>query len=183
LKAILLDDAVHAPSTDGETSLAELLGDDVDRGVGIEEAVANDLALDLVGADIVVFGAGLVALESCATLFTIEFEQLKISLFAEAELLGGLGGTEPFALAFDEHGEAGDDEVIRKNGELSGGADDAVGRHVELHGLVLRKKAGGGEAGWQMAPSEDSTGRRISLIDYGVFCPFYASLKLANKSI
>ena len=36
-----------------ETSLAELLGDDVDRGVGIEEAVADDLAFDLVGADVV----------------------------------------------------------------------------------------------------------------------------------
>jgi len=62
LKAILLDDAVHAPGADGEASLAELLGDDVDRGIGIEEALADDLALDLVGADIVVFGAGFVAL-------------------------------------------------------------------------------------------------------------------------
>ena len=80
-------------------------------------------------------------------MFTIEFEQLKISLLAEVELLCGLGGTEPFALAFDEHGQAGDDEVIGKNGELSGGADDAVGRHIELHGLVLREKAGCREAG------------------------------------
>jgi hypothetical protein len=45
-------------------------------------------------------------------------------------------------LAFNEHGQAGDDEVIGKNGDLSGGADDAVGRHVELHGVVLREKAG-----------------------------------------
>ena len=118
--------------------MAELLRDGVDRGVRIEEAVTDDLANDFVGADIVAFGAGLVALESCASMFTIEFEQLKISLLAEVELLSGLGGTEPFALAFNEHGQAGDDEVIRKNGELSGGADDAVGRHVELHGLVLR---------------------------------------------
>ena len=74
-------------------------------------------------------------------MFTIEFEQLKISLFAEAEFLGGLGGAEPFALAFDQHGESGDDEVIGKNGKLSGGADDAVGRHVELHGFVLQRLA------------------------------------------
>jgi hypothetical protein len=138
LQAILLDDTVHTPGADGETSLAELLGDDVDRGVGIEEAVADDLALDLVGADIVVFGAGFVALQSCTSMLTIEFEQLKISLFAEAELLGGIGGTESFALAFDEHGEAGDDEVIAENGELSGGADDAECRQVEVHGSVLR---------------------------------------------
>jgi len=68
----------------------------------------------------------------------IKFEQLKISLFAEAERLGGLGGAEPFALAFDEHGEAGDDEVIGENGEVSRGADDAECRQVEVHGLVLR---------------------------------------------
>ena len=41
--------------------------------------MADDLALDLVGADIVVFGAGLVALEARASMFTIELEQLKIS--------------------------------------------------------------------------------------------------------
>ena len=128
MKAVLLDDADDTASTDWETGLAKLLCEDVERGVGIEEAVANDLANDLVGADIVAFGAWFVAKESWAALFTIEFEQLKISLFAEAELLGCLGGTDSLALAFDEHGEARDDEVIRKNGELPGGAEDAEGR-------------------------------------------------------
>jgi hypothetical protein len=147
LQAILLDDAVHASGADSETSLAELLGDDIDRGVGIEETVADNLAFDLVGTDIVVFGAGFVALESCAPMFTKEFEQLKISLLAEAELVGGFGSTESFALAFDEHGEAGDDEVVGENREFSGRADDAVCRQVEVHGSVLRSRAeckGGG---------------------------------------
>jgi hypothetical protein len=79
-------------------------------------------------------------------MFTVELEQLKISLFAEAQLVGGHGGTEPLALAFDEHSEAGDDEIIRKDRELSGGADDAMGRQVELHGSVLRERTGGREA-------------------------------------
>jgi hypothetical protein len=147
LKAILLDDTDDTTSADRESGLAELLRDDVDRGVRIEEAVADDLANDFVGADVVAFGAGPVALESCASRFTIEFEQLKISLLAEVELLSGLGGTEPFALAFNKHGQAGDNEVIRKNAELSGGADDAVGRNIKLHGLVLREKAWGREEG------------------------------------
>ena len=95
--------------------------------------MTNDLAFDLVGADRVGFGAAFLGQESRASLFAIKFKQLKISLFAEAELLGGLGGTEPLALAFDEHGEAGDDEIIRKNRELSGRAEDAAGRYVELH--------------------------------------------------
>ena len=147
MKAVLLDDADDTTSADWEAGLAELPRDDFDRGVRIEEAVTDDLANDLVGANIVAFGTGLVALESRASMFTIEFEELKISLLAEVELLSGLGGAEPFALAFDEHGQSGDDEVVRQNGELSGGADDAAGRDVELHGLVLRQKAGDREAG------------------------------------
>jgi hypothetical protein len=142
LKTVLLDDADDTPNADRKACLAEFLRDDVDRSVRIEEAVADDLANDLVGADIVVFGAGLVALESCASLFTIEFEQLKISLFTELEFFGGLGSAEPFALAFDEHGQPGDDKVVGKNGEISGRADDAAGRDVELHGLVLRSREG-----------------------------------------
>jgi hypothetical protein len=143
LQAILLDDADDTTRADGEAGLAKLLRDDVDCGVGIKEAVTDDLANDFVGSDIVALGAGLVALESCATLVTIAFEQLKISLFAEVELLGGLDGTKPFALTFNEHGQASDNEVVRKNWELSGGADDAMGGHVEVHGLVLRDRAAG----------------------------------------
>jgi hypothetical protein len=125
LKAVLFDDPYDTPNADRKSGLAEFLRDDLDRGVGIEEAVADNLANDLVGADIVAFGSGLVTLEPHATMFTIEFKQLKISLFAKAELFGGLGGTKPFALAFDKHAQAGDDEVIRTNGEFTGGADDA----------------------------------------------------------
>jgi hypothetical protein len=169
LKAVLLDDANDTTSADRETGLAKLLREDVERGVGIEEAVANDLANDLVGANIVSFGPRLLAKESCAALFTKEFEQLEISLLAEAELFGCLGGTGPLALAFDEHGEPGDDEVIRKDGEFSGGSDDPVGRDVELHGLILRERSGAEER--KMAPWQDSIGGLFSLINYGVILP------------
>jgi hypothetical protein len=140
LKAILLDDAHDTASANWETRLTKLLCEDVEGGIGIKEAVTNDLADDLVGANIVAFGTWLMAKESWATLFTKEFEQLKISLFAEAELLGRLGGPDPLALAFDEHREAEDNEVIRKDGKLSGGPDDPVGRHVESHGMLLREE-------------------------------------------
>ena len=152
MQAVLLDDADDTPSTDWEAGLAELLRDEVDGDVGIEEAVADDLADDFVGADIVAFGAGLVALESCTSMFTIELEQLKISLFTEVELFSGLGGAKAFALPFDEHGQSGDDEIIGQNGEFSGRADDAVGRQVEVHGVVLRAKSGDREAEWRSAP-------------------------------
>jgi hypothetical protein len=61
LKAVLLNDADDTTSADREAGLAELLRDDVDRGVGIEEAVTDDLANEFVGADIVAFRAGPVA--------------------------------------------------------------------------------------------------------------------------
>jgi hypothetical protein len=138
LKTVLLDDTDNTPNADRKAGLAELLGDDLDCGVRVEEAVANDLANNLVSADIVALWTGLVGLESCGPVFTIEFQQLKISLFAEAQLFGGSGGAEPFALAFNEHGQAGGNEVIRPNGKLTGRADDAVRIQVELHGLVLQ---------------------------------------------
>ena len=141
MQAVLLDDADNTPNADLKAGLAEFLRDDLDSGVGIEKAVTDDLANDLVGADIVAFGAWFVALEPHASMFTIEFEQLKISLLAEVKLGGGLGGAKPLALAFDEHSQAGDDEVIRKNREFTGGPNDASGRDVELHGMVLRKTA------------------------------------------
>ena len=102
-------------------------------------------------------------------MLTIEFEQLEIALFAEAELLSGLGGSNALALAFDEHGEAGDDEVIGENRELSGGAEDAMSRQVEVHGSVLRAWAGCKEAGYgRWHAGEDSMAAGFSLIDYGV---------------
>jgi hypothetical protein len=169
LKAVFLDDANDTTSADRETRLAKLLGEDVERGVGIEEAVANDLANDLVGANIVSFGPRLLTKEPCAALLTKEFEQLEISLFTEAELFRCLDSTGPLALAFDEHGEPGDDEVIRKDGEFAGGSDDPLGRDVELHGLILRERSGSKER--KMAPWQDSIGELISLIDYGVILP------------
>ena len=48
MKTVLLDDADDTTNADRKASLAEFLRDDVDRGVRIEEAVADDLANDLV---------------------------------------------------------------------------------------------------------------------------------------
>jgi hypothetical protein len=109
LKAVFLDDADDTPKADRKAWLAEFLRDHVGRGVGIEEAVTDNLANDLFGTDVVALGTGLVTLESGASLFAEESEQLKISLLGDVEFLGGLGGAEAFALAFDEHGQPGDD--------------------------------------------------------------------------
>ena len=182
MKAVFLDDANDTTSANRETGLAELLRDDVDRGVRIEEALADNLANDLAGPDIVAFGAGFLALESCASVLTVEFEQLIISLFAQFELLSRLGGAEPFALAFDEHDQAGDDKVIRQDRKFSGGSNDAAGGEVELHGLVLQWASGKQSsrvAAWH--PGDDSMAGRDRLIDCGVFLqPIWKTNRIFN---
>jgi hypothetical protein len=80
LKAVLLDNAFHASGADLETRLAKLLGDDVDRGIGIEEAVADDLALDLIGADGIGLGSTFLAEEGGYSLFLKLLLHLIISL-------------------------------------------------------------------------------------------------------
>jgi hypothetical protein len=73
LQAVLLDDAFHAAGADGEVGLAEFLGDDRGGGVGVEEAVADDLPDNLRGADVVGFGSGFAAEEGRGPLITKEF--------------------------------------------------------------------------------------------------------------
>jgi hypothetical protein len=63
LKAILFDNSLDATSTDVDTGLAEFLSEDVDRSVGIEEAVTNDLSFDLLGSDRLGLGSAFLILE------------------------------------------------------------------------------------------------------------------------
>jgi hypothetical protein len=100
LKAVLLDNAFHASGADLETRLAKLLGDDVDRGIGIEEAVADDLAFDLVGSHVVRLGAAFLGLEGQGSSIFEQAEQLIITLSGEAVLVGGLSGAESFTFTF-----------------------------------------------------------------------------------
>jgi hypothetical protein len=111
LKAILLDDALHATGTDEEAGLAELLGDDIDRGIGIEEAVTDDLAFDFVGPDRVAFGATFVRLEGDGPSFVELREQLMITLSGEAILLGGLRTAESSAFSLNDHEQAWGDLI------------------------------------------------------------------------
>jgi hypothetical protein len=134
LKAILLDDALDAPGTDGEAGLAELLGDDVGRGVEIEEAVTDDLSFELLGAYVVALGPGLLAGEGLGPVLSEQFEQLIIPLASQSQLLRGRSGPDAFAFALDEHHEARCDEVVRRDDELTGGPDDEASGELQFHG-------------------------------------------------
>jgi hypothetical protein len=50
LKSVPVDHSPDAARAELEAALPQLLGDDFHRGVGIEEAMANDLTDDLVGS-------------------------------------------------------------------------------------------------------------------------------------
>jgi len=80
LQAILFHDPFHTPSADGEASLAEFLSNDVDRGIGIEEAVTNYLSFDLISPDRVGLGPAFLVLEAQGSLVLKSFVQLIISL-------------------------------------------------------------------------------------------------------
>jgi hypothetical protein len=144
LRTVLLDDAFDAAGTDLEAGLTELLGDDVGRGIGIEEAVTDDLAFDLVGADMVGFGSAFLRLEGQDTILLKSFKELIIPLSCQAVLLGGVGDAEFAAFSLDEHEQPWGDLVALGDEELSSGSGDAAIRKDEVHQRVLGWVRGGG---------------------------------------
>jgi hypothetical protein len=85
-------------------SLFEFLSDDLRTGVGIQEAVADDLAYNFIGAAVIGFGSRGFAVQSqCALLFK-QVEQLEIAGFGVAEFGGGGRGAQALTLALEEHG-------------------------------------------------------------------------------
>jgi hypothetical protein len=98
LQAELVQDATDAAGTDGRAGLADLLGDDLGRGVGIEEAVANDFAGNLRGAAGRRRGARLVAEQGKAPALAEGGEELVIALPGVAELGGGGPGGPAVAI-------------------------------------------------------------------------------------
>jgi hypothetical protein len=126
LKAILFHDPFHTPSTDGEAGLAELLSNDVDRGIGVEKAVTNDLSFDLISPNRVGLGSAFLVLEAQGSLLLKLLVQLIISLSREPMLLSGLHGSKSFAFSLDEHKQPRSDRVVGRDDEVAGGTDDAA---------------------------------------------------------
>jgi len=135
LQAEMGNGAFDAAGADGPAGLAEFLGDDLGRGFGIEEAMANDLADDFVGAARGAFGSAFLAVQGQGAALAEGVAELEIALFAEAELACGSERPEALALAFDEHGEFAGDVVVVGDVQGSGVADKLLELEVELeHG-------------------------------------------------
>jgi hypothetical protein len=103
LNGVLGDDAFDASSADDETGLTQFLSNHLGRGLGVEEAMPNDLPHQFVGASIVPLGTARLALKRCRPLLLECPANLEVPLLAEAVLLCSLAGPEPFKISFDEH--------------------------------------------------------------------------------
>ena len=132
LKAVIGDDPLDTAPADGEVGLAELLGDDIGGSVGIQEAVAQDLADRLVGTPIIGFGAGLLRLEGGEATALEGIEDLIIALTAIAILLGDGSDVGIQTFAFDQHEEAVGQLVGGFNGEGAGRAGELVSLGIKL---------------------------------------------------
>jgi hypothetical protein len=142
LQAVIGDDPFDAAQTDGEPGLAELLGDDLGGGVGVQEAVAQDLPDNLVGAAIIGFGAGLLGLESRQATPLVIREHLVIALAAKAMFLRRVGNLRLQTLAFDEHEEAAGLLVGDRNGQGAGWASELMGLGVKLEDCIHGQRLG-----------------------------------------
>jgi hypothetical protein len=112
LKAVFLDDPLDAACADRHVALADLLGDHLGGGVGVEEAVSDHLSDDFLGTSIVGSGPPLFVSETGAPLFVEPAQQLEVTLLGVAVLAGGLGGPEALTLALEKHGQFQDDFVV-----------------------------------------------------------------------
>lgn len=130
-------DAAHA---DGEIGLAEFLGDDLGRDIGIQKAMAQDLADDFVGAAVVGFGAGFFGFQSGEAALVEEIEQLVITLARIVIFLSDSGDMILHALAFNEHEEAASQFVGSGDGQGTGWAGELMRGGIELEGRIHGRK-------------------------------------------
>jgi hypothetical protein len=89
LQAEVGDDPLDTAGADAVAGLANSMGQDAGASHRVEEAAANHLLADLVGAAVGGFGAALEALQSQGAALLEACAQLEVALLAEAEFAGG----------------------------------------------------------------------------------------------
>ena len=112
LKAEVGQDSADAAGADGQPRLANLLSDDISRGVGIKEGVANNLVSNRRGATRRCPGASFAAEQGKATALGEGGENLVIALSGVAVLDGGCCGAESFTFTLDEHSQFAEDLIV-----------------------------------------------------------------------
>jgi len=85
LKAEFFHDALHAAFADRPAALVQRLRDDLGRGLGIEEAVPDDLAHHFAGPAVVGSWSGSFALERDGAFFAVLVQELEIPLLGVSQ--------------------------------------------------------------------------------------------------
>jgi hypothetical protein len=132
LQAVIGDDPLDAAQANLELGLAKLLGDHGGRGVWIQKAVAQDLALGLIGAAVIGFGAGLLRLQGAQATGLVVPQELVVARPAKAVLVGEVANMAPQTLAFQEHEEAMSQLVGGGHRQFADGADQLESFGIEV---------------------------------------------------
>lgn len=133
MQAVVGEGATDAAGADRQAGLAELLGQDVRRGLGVEETQTNDLADDLGGTSGAGLGSAFTAVQSGAAVGEEGSAELAVTLFAEAVFGRSGAGAETFAFAFDEHEQLARDLVLGRDNQGAAGSAYGVCVRVEVH--------------------------------------------------
>ena len=100
--------------------------------VGVQKAVAQDLAHGLVGAAVIGFGPGLLRRKGRQAPGLIVFEKLIIARPAKPIMLGDRSDVAFQTLAFQEHEETSGLWIGSSHGQSPGWTDDLVSLGIEL---------------------------------------------------
>ena len=125
------NDPVDGAFADGEISLAEFLRDDFGTGLRVQEAMADDLTDEFLGAAILAFGAAFGAEKRLTAFLQKEGAKLEVTRTTKAEFSGGAVDTLRAAFTLDEHGELAGNFVVGGNGQGAGIAADALVEKLE----------------------------------------------------
>jgi hypothetical protein len=120
--------------------LPQFLGDDLRRGVAVQKTVPDDLADGFGCSPIVGLGTAFPALKSDRARALIGGAELKVTLLAEAKLLGGLERPRVLTLPLHEHAQLARDLVVLPYLQATARSDQRLLREIELcHPGILRK--------------------------------------------
>jgi hypothetical protein len=136
LQAVIGDDPLDAPQANLKLGLAQLLGNDGRRGLGVQKAVAQDLPHDLVGPAVIGFGARLLRFQSAQACGSVVRQELVITLAAKTVLPRDVDDLSLQTFAFQEHEEAVSQPILGRHRELANGADELVSFRIELQGCI-----------------------------------------------
>ena len=117
MKAEIGNHPLDAAGADHGSQLSQLLGNHLDRRLGIQKSIADDLPDNVVRAAVVGLGTTLLVDQPHRALFHIQLAELEVALLGVTMLLGRGKRPHPVALPFDQHRQFARDIIIGTHGQ------------------------------------------------------------------